>query len=45
VIRRASIEERLGRDYDLREIQINMISLGGGVEETEDEFILSWQNT
>lgn len=45
VIRRTSIEERLGRDYDLREIQLNMISLGGGVEETEDEFILSWQNT
>jgi phenol hydroxylase P2 protein len=45
VIRRTSIEERVGRDYDLREIQINMISLGGGVEETEDEFVLSWKNT
>lgn len=44
VVRRASIEERLGRDFDLRELQLNMISLGGGVEETEDEFIISWQD-
>ena len=43
VIRRTSVEERIGRDYDLREIQINMISLGGEVDETENEFTLQWQ--
>lgn len=43
VIRRESIEERIGRSFDLREIQINMISLAGEVDESEDEFILEWK--
>lgn len=44
VISRLSIEERVGRDFDLRELQLNTISLGGTVDETEDEFILYWQD-
>lgn len=43
VIRRESIEARIGRDYDLRELQINLISLAGNIEETDDEFILEWK--
>ncbi|RKP55793.1 MmoB/DmpM family protein [Pararobbsia silviterrae] len=43
VIKRASIESRIGRDYDLRELQINLISLAGNIEETDDEFILEWK--
>lgn len=43
VVRRESIEERIGRDYDLQELQINMISLSGCVDETDDEFTLSWE--
>jgi phenol hydroxylase P2 protein len=43
VVRRESIEERVGRDFDLRELQINLISIGGNIEETEDEFILHWR--
>lgn len=42
VIRRASIEQRLGRDFDLQEVQIHLISLSGHVDETEDEMTLSW---
>lgn len=42
VIRRASIEERLGRHFDLQEVQIHLISLSGHVDETEDEMTLSW---
>ncbi|MBL8466671.1 MmoB/DmpM family protein [Methyloversatilis discipulorum] len=42
VIRRTSIEERLGRDFDLQEVQIHLISLSGHVDETEDEMTLSW---
>ncbi len=42
-IRRASIEERIGRDFDLRELQLNLISLSGGIDETDDEFILQWK--
>ncbi|CAM2152492.1 Phenol 2-monooxygenase, stimulatory component DmpM [Pararobbsia alpina] len=43
VIRRESIESRIGREYDLRELQINLISLAGNIEETDDEFILEWK--
>lgn len=43
VIKRASIEERVGRSFDLREVQINLISLSGEIDETDDEFILQWQ--
>ena len=42
VIRRASIEQRLGRDFDLQEVQIHLISLSGHVDQTEDEMTLSW---
>ena len=42
VIRRASVEERVGRRWDLQEIHLNLISLSGSIEETDDEFILHW---
>lgn len=42
VVRRESIEERVGRTYDLRELQINLVSLSGNIDESEDEFVLSW---
>ena len=42
VIRRATIEEKIGRDFDLQEMQIYLISLTGHIDETDDEFTLSW---
>jgi phenol hydroxylase P2 protein len=44
VVKRESIEEALGRSFDLRELQLNLISLGGSVDESEDEFILEWKH-
>lgn len=44
VIRRDSIESRIGRDYDLRELQVNLISLSGNIDETDDAFILEWKS-
>ena len=41
VVKRESIEERIGRDFDLQEIHINLISLSGNVDEEEDELVLS----
>lgn len=43
VIRRESIEAIIGRAFDLRELQLNLISLGGNIDETDDEFILEWK--
>lgn len=37
-VKRASVEEKLGRDWDPQEIQINLISISGNVVESEEEF-------
>lgn len=44
IIRRETIEEQIGRDYDLQELQVNLISLSGNVDEDEDAFILRWNS-
>lgn len=44
VIRRETIEEQIGRDYDLQELQVNLISLSGNVDEDEDAFTLRWNS-
>ncbi|KAB2968470.1 MULTISPECIES: MmoB/DmpM family protein [Zoogloea] len=44
VIRRATIEEQLGRDFDLQEIHINLISLTGHVVEDDETLTLSWND-
>ncbi len=44
VIRRETVEEHAGREFDLREMQLNLISLSGEVDESEDEFVLEWKS-
>lgn len=41
-VRRESVEAEVGRDFDLQELHINMISLSGHVDETDDALTLSW---
>ena len=43
-IRRETIEEQLGRAYDLQELQINLVTLSGHVIEDDDTFTLSWKS-
>ncbi|ATE60374.1 MULTISPECIES: MmoB/DmpM family protein [Thauera] len=44
VIRRETIEEQLGRAFDLQELQINLITLSGNVDEDEDTLTLTWNS-
>ena len=44
VIRRETIEEQIGREYDLQELQINLITISGHLDEDDDTFTLSWKN-
>lgn len=44
VVKRASIEEKIGRRFDLQELHINLISLSGHIDENDDELSLSWGN-
>ncbi|WP_437882937.1 MmoB/DmpM family protein [Pseudomonas sp. LRF_L74] len=41
-VRRSTIEELIGRDYDLQELQVNLITLSGNVDEDEDSLTLTW---
>ncbi len=43
VIRRETIEEQIGREYDLQELQVNLITMSGHLNEDEDTFTLSWK--
>ena len=43
-IKRGTIEEHMGREYDLQEMQINLITLSGHVDEDDDYFTLSWNS-
>jgi len=42
VLKRSTVEEIMGMAWDLQSININLISLSGNVEETDDEMILHW---
>ncbi|MFC3940075.1 monooxygenase [Pseudomonas gingeri NCPPB 3146 = LMG 5327] len=44
VIRRETIEEQLGRSFDMQELNINLITLSGNVVEDEDSLTLTWGN-
>ncbi|MDA0824319.1 MAG: MmoB/DmpM family protein [Proteobacteria bacterium] len=44
VVRRATVEEKMGREFDLQEIHISLISLGGNIDEDDDEFVLAWNS-
>jgi len=44
VVRRSSVEEQMGRPFDLQELHVNLITLTGHIDETEDEFTLSWKH-
>ena len=42
VIRRATVEDKMGRNFDLQELQLHLITISGHLDETDDEFTLSW---
>jgi phenol hydroxylase P2 protein len=42
VLKRETVEEKMGRDWDLQSLHVNLVTIGGNVDETDDEFTLSW---
>ncbi len=44
VIKRETVEEIIGRRYDLQELQINLVTLSGNLDEDDDQFVLSWKH-
>lgn len=43
-IHRSSVEERLGRDFDLQELQVHLITISGHLDEDDDQFTLAWNS-
>jgi len=44
VIKRETIEEQVGREFDMQEIGINLVTLSGNVDEDEDSLTLTWNS-
>ncbi len=42
VVKRATVEEMLGRDWDVQELSLSLITLGGNVDEDDEQFVLTW---
>lgn len=42
VIKRETVEEKMGRDWEVQALHVNLITLGGNVDETDDELSLTW---
>ena len=43
VVKRETIESLTGMDFDLQSFHVNLISLSGNIDETEDELVLEWK--
>jgi len=44
VIRAETVQDELGRDWDVEEMQLELVSIGGQVDETDDEIKIYWDN-
>ena len=44
VLKRETVEDITGMDFDLQSVHVNLISLSGNIDETEDELTLEWKN-
>lgn len=42
-VQQATVEEKIGREWDVQELHLSMISLSGNVDEEDEYFNLSWQ--
>jgi phenol hydroxylase P2 protein len=41
-INRETVEANIGRDWDVQEIHLSLISLSGNIDEDDDAFVLAW---
>ena len=44
VVKRATVEEKMGRPFDLQELQIHLITISGHLDESDEEFSLNWKS-
>lgn len=44
IINKETVEEKIGRDWDVQELHLNLVTLGGNVDEDEESFSISWNS-
>ena len=44
VVNKATVEELIGRDWDVQELHLSIVSIGGQVDEEDEYFALEWRN-
>lgn len=42
-INRATVEDKLGRGWDVQELHLSLISLSGNIDEEDDYFTIEWK--
>ncbi|WP_034998948.1 MmoB/DmpM family protein [Beijerinckia mobilis] len=42
IMNKTSIEQQLGREFDLHELNLTMVSISGNVDEDDDRLLLMW---
>lgn len=42
VVNKSTVEEKLGQAWEVQEINLNLVTLGGNVEEDDDSLTLHW---
>jgi phenol hydroxylase P2 protein len=42
VIKRETVEDKMGRDWEIPALHVNLITLGGNVDEDDDHISLTW---
>jgi len=44
IIKRETIAEKMGRDFELQEMHMHLITLSGNVDEDDEQFVLAWKS-
>jgi phenol 2-monooxygenase P2 subunit (EC 1.14.13.7) len=44
VVKRETVAEKMGRDWDVQELHLNLITIGGNVDEDDDQITLTWNS-
>ncbi len=42
IVKRDTVSDQIGREWDVQELQVNLVSLSGHVDEDDDYFSLEW---
>lgn len=43
VVRRETVADKMGRDWDVQELHMNLITLAGNVDEDDDQLSIEWK--